>query len=184
MSDIMNQDEVETDEQLQAHLPELGSRNGMARRHAREAFVRAGWAATDYLIDSLSNRNVTVRWEAAKALGSIADPKAASALVRALMDESFEVQWLAAEALIDLGQATLKPLLEGLVRSYGSVFMRQGVHHVLHDLERRRLLPPATLRVLDELRCLEPLEPYPVSARRALRELSQVEDSETAATHS
>jgi hypothetical protein len=60
------------------------------------------------------------------------------------------------------------PLLKGLINNYGSVYFRQGAHHILHDLERKCELDPLTLRVLDELREIEPLEPYPVSAGRAL----------------
>jgi len=181
----MNQTEVNSngsDEYLRQYLSQLGSRNGLARQQARKALERAGHAATSYLTEKLNSNDANIRWEAAKALIKIADPKAAPALVRALTDESFEVQWLAAEALIALGREALRPLLEGLIRSYGSVYMRQGAHHVLHDLERRQLLPPATLNVLDELRCLEPLEPYPVSARRALKELVETVDDTTTET--
>jgi hypothetical protein len=156
---------------------DLGSRNGIERRHAREALERVGREATPYLLERLGSPDANARWEAAKALGNIADPAAGPALVRALMDESFEVQWLAAEALIILGKDAIEPLLDGLIHNYGSVFMRQGAHHVLHDLERKHLLSPLTLRVLDELRCMEPLEPFPVSARRALKELSEDSNS-------
>jgi HEAT repeat protein len=175
---------MEPDQSLQALITTLSSRNGLQRRRARDALVQAGTAATDCLIESLGSNSKTVRWEAAKALVSIADPKAAPAFEEALMDESFEVQWLAAEALIAIGRPALTPLLEGLIHSYGSVYIRQGVHHVLHDLDRRDLLPPATHQVLEELRCLEPLEPYPVSARRALRELSLMKDSEPTSSNS
>ena len=180
MTDIAHKEHAVNDRQLQTLLSELGSRNGMDRRRAREALVKIGEAATDALSQSLSHHNVTIRWEAAKALGAIADPKAAPALVQSLTDESFEVQWLAAEALIALGEDALVPLLEGLIDEFGSVYMRQGAHHVLHDLERRDLLNPATQKVLEDLRELEPLEPFPISALRALEGMSQSEHSASA----
>jgi len=161
-----------TEDQLRQWIADLGNKNGLTRRQAREALQRAGKVATPYLIKLFESDDAIIRWEATKALIHIADPKAAPALVKTLMDESFEVQWLAAEALIELGREALEPLLEGLMHNYGSVYMRQGVHHVLHDLERRHLLGPPSIRVLEELRCIEPVEPYPVTARRALRELA------------
>lgn len=162
-----------TEDQLRRWIADLGNNNGLTRRQAREALQRAGKVATPYLVELFESPDAIIRWEATKALIHIVDPEAAPVLVRTLMDESFEVQWLAAEALIELGRDALKPLLEGLMHNYGSVYMRQGVHHVLHDLERRRLLGPPSIRVLEELRCIEPVEPYPVTARRALKELSQ-----------
>jgi len=158
-------------EQLQKLVSDLSNKDGIIRRHARQKLEQAGTAAVDYLIASLDIPDDNTRWEATKALGHIGDPKAAPALVHALMDDSFEVQWLAAEGLIALGEAAIEPLLEGLAHNYGSIFMRQGAHHVLHDLERRKLLPDGVLHVLGELRSLEPLEPFPISARRALKEL-------------
>lgn len=171
MNDSNIKERIAVEEDLQQLVSQLSDTNGMTRRHAREALEHAGKAATPYLIPELSSPLQHTRWEAAKALTAIVDPEAAPALVRTLMDESFEVQWLAAEALIALGPEALAPLLEGIIHNYGSVYMRQGAHHVLHDLERRELLSPHLLTVLDELRTLEPLEPYPVSARRALKEL-------------
>jgi hypothetical protein len=162
---------VDNEGRLRDLADELKSRNGMARRHAREELERMGREATPYLVRQLGSRSKNARWEATKAMSHIADPEAAPALVKALMDESFEVQWLAAEALIAIGPDAVKPLLDGLVHNYGSVYMRQGAHHVLHDLEKRHLLTPPTLRVLDELRSIEPLEPYPTSARRALQNM-------------
>ena len=159
------------EEEIARLVSELGNKNGMERRHAREALEKAGSAATPILIEQLNNPKDNVRWEATKALVHIADPKAGATLVKTLMDESFEIQWLAAEALIALGKDAIKPLLEGVVHNPGSVYMRQGAHHVLHDLERRDELPPVVINALDDLRFLEPREPYPISAKRALEEL-------------
>jgi len=162
---------VADDSRIMKLIGTLGAKDGIDRLHAREELEHMGVRAGPYLARALGHRSDRVRWEAAKALTRIRDRRAAPALVRALMDESFEVQWLAAEALIGLGNEALTPLLKGLISNYGSVYFRQGAHHILHDLERRRALEPLTLRVLDELREIEPLEPYPVSAGRALEAL-------------
>jgi HEAT repeat protein len=162
---------VADDSRIMMLISALEGKDGIDRLHAREELERMGVRTGPYLARALGHHSDRVRWEAAKALIRIRDTRAAPALVNCLMDESFEVQWLAAEALIALGREAIAPLLKGLINNYGSVYFRQGAHHILHDLERKRELEPLTLRVLDELRCIEPLEPYPVSAGRALEAL-------------
>ena len=49
-----------------------------------------------------------MRWEAAKALGKIGDPKAALALVGALEDPRSGIRWLAAEGLMAIGREALR----------------------------------------------------------------------------
>jgi HEAT repeat protein len=104
---------------------------------ARRALVAMGSKAVPYLVEALSNKRHWVRWEAAKALGQIGDNTAAIALVKSLEDKEFDVRWLAAEALIKIGHKSLEPLLEALV-DHGdkSIWLRQGAHHVLHDIDR------------------------------------------------
>lgn len=76
-------------------IAELGNKDGMVRRHARERLENAGYEATPRLIELLKGPNINAGWEATKALIHIADPTAGPVLVRALMDESFEVRWSA-----------------------------------------------------------------------------------------
>ena len=66
-----------------------------------------GKPAVPSLIQLLSHRKPHVRWEAAKALGGIADPIAAFALVNAQKDRDGDVRWLAAEGLAALGRDAL-----------------------------------------------------------------------------
>jgi HEAT repeat protein len=149
----------------------LDDSDGLKRRDAREELEQIGKPATPYLIKALDDASKRVRWEAAKALVAIKDSRAAPALVNSLMDEVFEIQWLAAEALIALGTDSVVPLLKKLITDYRSLFLRQGAHHVLHDLEKKNLLDPETQDVVDDLRCIEPMEPFPYRAKRALDSL-------------
>ena len=80
-----------------------------------------------------------MRWEAAKSLSDIADPAAAPALVQALEDPETGVRWLAAEGLIRMRSACLQPLLHALTERADSVWLRDGAHHVLHDLAKMGL---------------------------------------------
>lgn len=168
-------------EEIDALISDLGSKNGLVRQQARNKLEMMGLHATSSLIKALGLTNENVRWEAAKALKDIRDPRAAHALVNALMDDSFEVQWLAAEALIALDLEAVVPLLKGLIDHSESTFLRQGAHHVLHGLELKRLLDRETQTVLDQLRSLEPLEPFPMAAEKALKSLEN--DKSTSGGH-
>jgi len=150
----------------------LEEKDGMKRRHARMELQEIGKPAVPYLIEALSHGEKRVRWEAAKALGIIGNPEAAPALVQALMDESFEIQWLASEGLIGMGKDAIAPLLKGLTEHFDSVYLRQGAHHILHDLERKNMLNDETIKVIDEIRNIEPLEPFPIIARNALQAIT------------
>jgi HEAT repeat protein len=114
-----------------------------------------------------------VRWETAKALGEIGDPKAAPSFVEALEDEEFEVRWRAAEALIRLNTKGLMPLLHALIRHADSAFPRDGAHHVLHELakaELRAYLTPVLL-------ALEGFEPAVLVPAAALCAIETMEES-------
>ncbi len=113
---------------------ELESKDGVVREKARNQLVHLGTSATDRLIGTLGHPHEQVRWEAAKALESIADPRAVPALVASLEDENSDVRWVAADALIAIGHECLEVLVEALIRAPDSTWLREGAHHVLHDL--------------------------------------------------
>jgi HEAT repeat protein len=146
----------------------LRSTNGVRRQSARHELVSIGRQAVPFLVGALLDADFRVRWEAAKALVSIADPRSGPGLVRALRDDCLEVQWLAAEGLIALGKSAILPLLKALRDDSDSILLRQGAHHVLHDLERKHLLDEKTAYVLETLRSLEPETLVAVAAHHAL----------------
>ena len=145
----------------------LSSLKDKPREGARHTLVAMGKAAVPSLIEALKKKNTLTRWEAAKALGEIADPETAPVLVKALEDEEFDVRWLAAEGLIKMNINGLKPLIEALEHRGDSVLLREGAHHVFHDLAKgglRKSLAP----VLAALEALEPGEGVPWAARHEL----------------
>jgi hypothetical protein len=148
--------------------------DGRVRERARMALVALGSNAVEPLTGLLTDRDDHMRWIACKALASLADPRSAPALVDALRDESFEIQWLAAEGLIAMGSHAVRPLLTALEEHFPSVYLRQGAHHVLHALERTGHLDPETLAVLDSLRSLRPPLTVAMAARRALNAIHHV----------
>lgn len=148
----------------------LRSRDGSVRKEARETLTSMGKRVVRQLIPLLKDPDDNVRWEAAKALVSIADAGAAPDLVAALEDRTFGVRWLAAEGLIAINREALVPLLETLVERSNSVWLRGGAHHVLHELAKgdlEDLLTPIVAAldgVAPEIGLLRP-------ASKALREL-------------
>ena len=66
-------------------------------------------------------------------------------MVKALEDEIFEVRWVAAEGLTRLNIRGLKPLLHALTEHGDSILLREGAHHVFHNLTKgalRKCLTP------------------------------------------
>jgi HEAT repeat protein len=158
-------------------IKRLHDRNGQVRQQARWALVHHGSASVPALVDALGEPDRNVRWEAAKALGEIADPSGAKALVAALDDERFGVRWLAAEGLIRMGDAALPPLMARLAQSANSVWLRGGAHHVLRGLNERagvqhHALPREVLAVVAALEDLEPAMEVPPLACDAYRALT------------
>jgi HEAT repeat protein len=113
--------------------------NATQREHTRKALVAEGKAAVKPLIELLTDPRPHVRWEAAKALSDIGDPAAANALVEALDDEESDVRWLAAVGLVAMKHKGLKALLLALIERPDTIWLREGAHHICHELVRKEL---------------------------------------------
>jgi hypothetical protein len=149
----------------------LSSYNDLSRVEARKALVAMGSQAVPFLAEALNDSNSLRRWEAAKALGEIADPNSAPVLVKALEDEKFEVRWLAAKGLIELNIKGLEPLFQALIEHADGALLRQGAHHVLHDLakgELRIYLAPVLI-ALEDMEPTVQVPPAVAHAREALK---------------
>ena len=115
-----------------------------------------GKQAVAPLIKALScPRGPYVRWEAAKALGRICDPRAAGPLVAALEDEDEGVRWAAADALIALKCQCLAILLSAMIERSYSFWLLQGVRHICHAWVKRDYFP----RLVPLLEAFEHPEP-------------------------
>jgi hypothetical protein len=153
---------------------DLGSQDGLVRVRARRAIVDIGSKAIPALEEALKSKNQWLRWEAAKALGQIGDPAAIQALIKALEDVMFDVRWLAAEGLITIGLLALKPLMQQLAQKSDSLWLREGVHHILHGIDKKDI-KSATQPVLQALEDVEaPLE-VPFAVELALKSLAKVQ---------
>jgi HEAT repeat protein len=157
-------------------LAGLHSHEWKVRETSREGLESLGELALFPLIDLLNDPDWHVRWEAAKALQSIPDPRAAPALLRSLRDSRFGVRWLAAEALVALKEGALGPLLDALVHQGDSLWLRRGAHRVLRRLTDELHLPEVSENLKPVLTALESLEPSAtvgIAAQDALADLQR-----------
>lgn len=114
---------------------DLKSKDGLVREKARGKLVTIGAPAVSHLAELINQPAATLRWEAIKALGQIADPGSTPLFITALCDKDEEVRWLAAEGLIAVGTHAAGPILEELVKNSKSVLLRNGAHHYFSALQ-------------------------------------------------
>jgi HEAT repeat protein len=157
---------------LESLIADLGNKDEIIRVKARRRLVGCKARSVPSLIELLTDKNDWVRWEAAKALSQIGNPSSIQALLAALTDKSFEVRWLAAEGLIKIGRKAIIPSLIALENSSDSYWLREGVHHLLHDMNKRK--PQKALQpVLKALEGPQPSLEVPLVAKAALDSLNQ-----------
>lgn len=159
---------------VDAWIAAMADDHGLTRLKARQVLVAMKQNAVAPLVKALQNPDWRIRWGAAKALGQIGDPSAADALVKSLEDERPGVRWLAAEALIALRPTGLLALLEALIHHSDSLWLRDGAHHIIHDIaEKDPDLSQALAPVAAALDGIEPVVQVPPAAQMALRQLSK-----------
>jgi len=151
-------------------IAELNERSYPLRTEAARELIAIGSRAVAPLVAALAAPDSSLRWEAALILSRIADPVAASALVRALDDDDFGVRWLAAEGLAAMGRKGLEALLETLIDSADSKARREGARHVLRRLAHTPFHEIASI-VLKGLDTAAPETEVPVFAFDALEKL-------------
>ena len=148
-------------------LNALSSKDWVKRVNGRKALIKLGPAAVNPVIGVINSKNQTVRWEAVKVLQQIGDPSSVDALVNALRDNMFDVRWIAAEALINIGDASIKPLLRATINFPDSDEIREGAHHVFHDMHSPKyadILKPVIAILEDPTLTLD----IPLAAKKAL----------------
>ena len=160
---------------IKSLIDALRNEDGIVRQKAREALTSIGKQAVRHLIPLLKDPEDDVRWGAAKALANIADVRAASELVATLEDHNFGVRWLAAEGLIAIRREALPPLMEALTKHSDSAWLREGAHHVLHDLAKKD--PEVKDFVAPVITALEGIEPAMAVVEPASKALDKLKGS-------
>ncbi len=141
--------------------------------NARHALEAIGPAASPSLIEALNSADEEARWEAAKALSTIADPASVPRLVAALEDDDGSIRWLAAEGLGHIGHPALAPILHALIEHSGSAWLRDGARHVLRG-NLSDDLAPALRPVLSALYGPSPEIAVMPAASQALKMLASI----------
>lgn len=152
-------------------ITKLGSSNDSERREAGLSLVAAGTSAVPDLIQVLSNGNRPTRMQVVKIFTQICDPSTASALVYALEDQDHDIRWTAMKGLIALERDGLEALLQALTRDFDSVWLREGAHHILHELKKKEHLRQPSLQVLKALEGVEAEVTVPWAAEAAWESL-------------
>jgi len=168
-TDTINAPDSPANERILQWTSALDSESRLEREAARRALVEQGAPAVPALIECTRANTAHLRWEAAKALGEVQDPRSAPALILLLDDEDSGVRWLAAEALLALERQALIPLLGALERP-GSRRLRQGAYHVLRRLPCWRLVE-ALMPVMEALEHTAAEVTVPLAAGSALESL-------------
>jgi vesicle coat complex subunit len=162
---------VDLPSEIHALVELLHSKDGAIRKLAREKLVHIGKPAVPSLLNLLSHPDELVRWEACKTLEKIRDPRTADALAEMLLDDDMDVRWVAADALIEMEQHSIKPVLEIVEEHFDSVLLREAAHHVLHSLKEAKLLDEEIEEVLQSLNVHELSTRAAFAATRALDRL-------------
>jgi HEAT repeat protein len=159
-------------ERIDGLVANLSNADGLERQRARLELIDIGWEAVPALREVVNSKTGIARWEAIEALGRIKDPSVAQEIVGALRDDSMDVRWAAANALIELDRAAIKPLLEALTRYFDSQAFREVAYHILHTLKTQKRLLPSEVKVFEALKGASPSVEVPWAAQAALEDQS------------
>jgi HEAT repeat protein len=105
---------------------------------ARKALIKIGKPSIDPLISALKNRSVSVRRNAAFALGHLRDFQTADALLITLKDDSSEVRAAAAWAIGEINDPKTTSLLESALASEGDYWASSKIAEALWKIDRSR----------------------------------------------
>ena len=135
---------------------------------AKEDFIEQGETILPLMHKLTVLKHKTIRKEAIKIIRRIAHRSSIPVAIRMLEDPENDIRWIAAEALINIGRISIKPVLEALVNNGESYFLRQGAHHILKALIKKE--DPKELKQLIKLlrHGTEIPEGVPVKAAMAL----------------
>ena len=149
----------------------LGDTDSKLRVIARELLVEMGPKVISEVAKVLDGKNDTAKYEAVKCLADIAHPSTAKALASMLDFKEGDIRWIAADGLVELGNAGIEPLLRKLTTDPDSANLRRAVLHALVRLSRRSDLIVELTPVIEALNGPSPASTAPVAAERLLIEI-------------
>ncbi|HEY6906553.1 MAG TPA: HEAT repeat domain-containing protein, partial [Ignavibacteriaceae bacterium] len=161
--------ETDVMESIEELVKDLANPDGIVRQKARYTLVKMGDPVLDHLIELQGSVKHLARWEAVKAISEIGSRHSIPLLIKALDDDEFDVRWLAAEGLIEIGYSSVYPLLKSFISNKDSIHMKEGVHHVLKGLEIRGLYE-------DKYGIIQALESFTAPIKLQLKVINLLKD--------
>jgi hypothetical protein len=109
------------------------------------ALGKLGKSIIPQLHEILCSGDDHIRLEAVKVVKYIADKRSIPVLIYMLDDSETGIRWVAAEGLVNIGRASILPLLRSIRDRRNPAFLYKGAHHVLNSLlygdEKEKLQP-------------------------------------------
>ena len=145
----------QTSPSLETQIPKLianlGNEDSLVRQRARLQLEHIGLKSIPALLEALQSQNAHIRWEAVRTLGELRIPETAAPLTNMLMDEDTGVRWATMESLIRMERDSLRPLLDTFIKNFDSLWMREGVRHILRVFNDRHVLKDREIILFEEL---------------------------------
>jgi HEAT repeats len=148
---MKQESKLESERQTPDSRFEPGDEDFLKRVRTSQLFARQEQVSISALFEGLKSQDRHTRWEAVRVLGEIRDPETVTALTDMLLDQDAGIRWAAMESLIQIGRACLRPLLERFIKDFDSLWMREGLHHILRVLKDRHELNDAEITLFNKL---------------------------------
>lgn len=103
---------------------------------AKHTLEKKGDAILPVMHALTDSRFAVIRREAVKIIKHMGDLTSIPVAIKLLDDVDGDVRWIAAEALIHIGRASIRPLLKAIFDDEDAYYLREGAHHVLARLIR------------------------------------------------
>lgn len=141
----------ETKQKIPELIANLGDRDTFKRQHARLLLAQLEPESIPALLSALENPKAEIRQGAVNVLGDIRAIETAPALTDMLMDEETSVRWAAMEGLTRMGRDAIRPILEKFIKHFDSLWLREGVHHILRVFRERHELNGQEIALFERL---------------------------------
>ncbi len=122
-------------EEIRSYIEKLADASPQVREEAKWKLIDMGKVVVPHVLPLLRHEDPRVRWEATFILAELALPETAEALIERLEDDRQEIRHLAISGLINIGCASIEPLLKALIeRGSRSPALREGARAVFLGL--------------------------------------------------
>jgi HEAT repeat protein len=113
----------------------LGHEDAHVREAAYDALTELGARILPALEAPSTDRDRDVRWFAYELASHIEGTDAIPLLLRGLQDEDFSIRWVASNGLIEIGAASVRPLLEALVHERPSLSFHAAARRIFTRID-------------------------------------------------